>query len=224
MWGKTEQIVLWSVTYTPLIILMVFRFLISNNIYLGLKTHLINLSNSYKIVNRMTLELCFIMGIILFSYALYKITIYLYLSKYDDIIKPGEEGENYYIRDIAKFSANDYSFFLLTLLLPLISLDHSSVVNLFISILIILYVINIYVKTDAISVCPLFFFSGKEVYKAVISQGTFEEENFDCSLRKNAVLIIHKDSIDLTNHVRGKELVGSVYYISKCNSNKKTSQ
>lgn len=216
MWGKREQWILWSVTYAPLILIMFFRFLISNNIYFGLDVFLKNLNEFNDFFfSRMAFELYFIIFTVILSFILFKITIKFYLYKYDEKFEQGGEGEDFFIREINKLSANDYSFFLLTLLLPLISLDHSSIINLFISIMIIIYVINIYVKTDSISVCPIFFFSGRAVYKGIISTGSMEEEKVNPALRRNVVMVMKKENLDLINQVRGEELVGNVYYISK---------
>lgn len=216
MWGKREQWILWSVTYTPLILIMFFRFLVSNNIYFGLDVYLKNLNKFNELFfSKMAFELYFIIFTLIASIILFKITIKFYLYKYDEKFVVGRDGEDFYIREIKKLSANDYSFFLLTLLLPLISLDHSSIINLFISIMIIVYVINIYVKTDSISACPIFFFSGRAVYKGIISTGSKEEEQVNPTLRRSVVMIMKKDSIDLINQVRGESLVGNVYYITK---------
>ncbi|WP_198134396.1 hypothetical protein [Pontibacillus litoralis] len=149
------------------------------------------------------------------SLVLYKITIKYLLSGYERLLVQGGKGEDFFIRDIKVLSANDYSFFLLTLLLPLVSLDHSSFINLSVSLLIIFYVISIYVKTDAISVCPLFFFSGRKVYKGIISTGTKEQEAKDPLLRKEVIIIMKEKNLTLSRKMRGEELVGNVFYLSK---------
>lgn len=112
---------------------------------------------------------------------------------------------------------NDYSFFLLTLLLPIISIDHSSIVNLAISIIIIAYVIAIYVKTDSISSCPLFFFSGRQIYKGIISQASKEQKKENPFLRKEVIIILKKRNLNLNKKMRGTELVKGVYYLTRNN-------
>ncbi|WP_018922457.1 hypothetical protein [Salsuginibacillus kocurii] len=217
MWNKTDQAIIWSSTYSPLVIIMIFRFVSSNDFFQleSFKKTIFDGSNFLK--TPVAMEIYFILFTLFITVVIYYCTIQYYLSKYDEKLKPGKHGKDYYLRGLEKLSANDYSFFLLTLLLPLISLDHSSVINLAISLIVIIFVIGIYVKTDAISVCPLFFFSGRKVFKATISRGTKEEENVDPSLRKDVVIIVKEENIDLNNAVRGEELIGEVYYITKGN-------
>lgn len=214
MWRKTEQIIIWIVTYTPIVLIMVFRFFTSNNFFMSAER-----INCIKTINnvflsKMAIETYFILVLLIFSLLLYKSTIKFFLSDYEERFKLGKDGENYYIRRLKKLNANDYSFFLLTLLTPLVSLDNSSMINLLISLIIILVVIYIYVKTDEISICPLFFFSGRSIYKGVISLGTKEQENEDPSLRKEVIIIIKKENISLNKKVRGGKLVDNVFYLT----------
>ncbi|GAA0366437.1 hypothetical protein [Bacillus horti] len=219
MWGKVEQSILWVVTYTPLVLIMIFRFITSNEFF-GLDQQIRMIFNKDSVfLSNLALEIYFILIALVFTVALYIATIKYYLSGYEKNIKPGKEGNDYFIRKIEKLSANDYSFFLLTLLLPLISLDHSSAINLAVSIMVVIYVIIIYVKTDAISVCPLFFFSGRRVYKGIISTGTKAQELSNPSFRKEVVIVIKRENISLNRTVRGAQLVGNVYYLTDTQQN-----
>ncbi|PID20994.1 hypothetical protein CSV61_12290 [Sporosarcina sp. P3] len=212
MWGKAEQTILWVITYIPLILIMIFRFIISNK-FIDINQIKFSLFNQKFILDSILIEILFVFFILLISFVLYKITISYFLSGYEKDLKPGGSGKNYSIREIKYLSVNDYSFFLLTLLLPLISLDHTSAIDLSVSLLIITYVISIYVKTDAISVCPLFFFSGRKVYKGIISEGNQEEENKNPYLRKDVVLILKEKNLRLNEKMRGAELASNVYYL-----------
>ena len=195
---------------------MIYRFVAGNNFF-GMdewlkKLEWISIENVF--VSYMALELYFILFILIYTYTIYKLAIRWFLSGYESRIAQGQDGENYYIRKAEKLSANDYSFFLLTLLLPLISLDHSSLTNLVVSLLIIFFVISIYVNTDAISVCPILFFSGRKIYKGIISTGEKNEENENPSLRKEVVFMIKKDKITFDRKVRGASLVNGFYYLT----------
>lgn len=212
MWGKVEQTILWVVTYIPLILIMTFRFIISNN-YIIIDNIQLSLFNKTIILNSILIEILCVLLIVAVSLIIYKATIMYFLSGYEKKIKQGGLGKNFSIRSIKYLSVNDYSFFLLTLLLPLVSLDHSSVVNLAVSIIIIVYVISIYVKTDSISSCPLFFFSGRKVYKGIISLGTKEEEE-NPSIRKEVIIIMKKENLNLNDKMRGEKLVNNVYYLT----------
>lgn len=216
MWSKLQQTILWLITYSPLIFIMIFRFIVGNK-YFGIDKWILNISWIDKesvFVSNLSAEIFFVIFIIIYTYVSYRYTIKWFMSGFENRIKPGKDGKDMYIRKAERLSANDYSFFLLTLLLPLVSLDHSSVINLAVSILIILFVIKIYVNTDAISFCPLIFFSGRNVYKGVISLGEKEEEANDGSLRKQVIFIIQKDKITFNRKVRGEKLVNDVYYLT----------
>lgn len=213
MWGKVEQTILWTVTYSPLVAIMVLRF-ISSNDFLNIDDYRVIVFDKAIWINSMIIEVIFVLIILLISFALYKLTINYLLSGYEKNLKPGNEGKNFSIRKINYLSVNDYSFFLLTLLLPIISLDHSSIINLVVSIVIIICVIAIYVKTDSISSCPLFFFSGRKIYKGIISQGTKEEETINPFLRKEVIIILKQENLTLNNQMRGGELVKNVYYLT----------
>jgi len=213
MWSKGEQVLLWIITYIPLVLIMVFRFIVSNN-FLYINDFVFNIKNIQFYINPIMIELFFVVFTLVVTFILYKITINYLLSGYEKKLKPGSSGQNYSIRKIEVLSVNDYSFFLLTLLLPLVSLDHSSIINLSVSILIIIYVVSIYVKTDAISVCPLFFFSGRKVYKGIISEGTKEAESKNPLLRKEVIMVLKEENLTLDKKMRGEELVGNVFYLT----------
>ncbi|MED2974248.1 hypothetical protein P4361_18625 [Fictibacillus sp. B-59209] len=216
MWSKFQQAILWIITYSPLVIVMVFRF-IAGNKYFGLDEWLINqpwVSKDSIFVSYLSAEVYFVIATLIYTYFSYKYTIKWFMSGFEERIRTGEDGQDMYIRKAERLSANDYSFFLLTLLIPLVSLDHSSVINLAVSVIIIFFVIAIYVKTDAISVCPLLFFSGRSVFKGVISLGEKEQESNDSSLRKDVIFIMMKNKITFNRKVRGERLVNDVYYLT----------
>lgn len=219
MWSKYQQRVLWILTYSPLIIVMIYRFIAGNNFF-GLDQWLRTkswLSKESIFVSYMALDVYFILFVLTYTYLIYTFAIKWFLAGYENRISQGQDGQNYYIRKAEKLSANDYSFFLLTLLLPLISLDHSSIINLVVSLMIIFFVISIYVNTDAISVCPILFFSGRKIYKGVISSGEKNEEVSNPALRKEVVFMIKKDRITFDKKVRGESLVNGFYYLTNSN-------
>lgn len=216
MWSKFQQRLLWILTYSPLIIVMIYRF-VAGNEFFGIDKWIktiewISLESAF--VSYMALEVYFVLFILVYTFTIYKLAIKWFIAGYESRVAQGQDGEDYYIRKAEKLSANDYSFFLLTLLLPLISLDHSSIINLVVSLLIIFFVISIYVNTDAISVCPILFFSGRKIYKGVISTGEKQEEKDNPSLRKEVVFMIKKDNISFERKVRGESLVNGFYYLT----------
>ncbi|NRF05534.1 hypothetical protein HRF57_11810 [Bacillus safensis] len=207
LWGKREQYYLWITAYIPLFLIMVYRFIDSLNLF-G------NLKNIINFLTKPILELIVVLSIVMFSYWMYKIMINWLLKAEINNLENGI-GEKFAIRNIKKLSPNDYTFFLFTLLLPLFSLDYGSFLNLLISLLIIGLVIIIYVKTDFISICPLFFTTGYHVYRAIISQYPKEKEREDPSVRIEAIIISKKKYLDLDDNYRAVQLVSNIYLIVK---------
>ncbi|MDM5214637.1 hypothetical protein QUF94_24960 [Peribacillus sp. NJ4] len=208
MWGKNEQKLLWGTAYLPLFLLMIYRFIESNNFFPS------KVKNLIEKIGKENFDLINIILILFLSFILYKGVINWLFSGNDDKLKQKKIGKDFFIRKYEKLSVNDYSFFLMTLLLPLISLDYKSIINLIVSLLIILFIISVYVKTDSISVCPLFFVSGRQVFKAVMSEYTKEEENRDPSLRKEVIIITLEKNLDLNGNFRAQRLVNNVFYVA----------
>ena len=128
-------------------------------------------------------------------------------------MKEGSTGIEIVLRNYQRLSVNDYSFFLISLLLPLVSLDYTSIFNLLVSLLIISFIIIIYVSTNSICVCPVFFMSNRFVFKATISQHSRDEEELNPSLRKDVYVITLKKNIDMDKKYRAEKIVSNVYYI-----------
>src|SRR5690606_31899889 len=68
------------------------------------------------------------------------------------------------VRKFSKLSYNDYMFFLLTLILPLITVDFSKFTNLYVCFLIIIFIILLLVNLNYIIACPLLIFSKYKVW------------------------------------------------------------
>ncbi|MFP3683314.1 hypothetical protein SB847_06095 [Bacillus sp. SIMBA_026] len=211
MWGKKEQYYLWYTAYLPLFLIMVYRFIDSLNLFGNIKI----IKYIEKTLTKNGVEFIVILLIILFSYLMYKLVIRWLLKDQESNLNRGNTGLKFAIRSIKKLSVNDYTFFLMSLLLPLFSLDYESFINLAVSFLIIVVVIIIYVKTDFISVCPLFFTTGYQVYEAIISQHSKEAEQEDPSVRIKAIIITKSKNPDLDDRYRGRRLISNIYLITK---------
>jgi hypothetical protein len=214
MWGKSEQFILWFTAYVPLMLIMAYRFIDSNNYFK--KTKFAHWLSNH--IDKMLFDLFIIVGIIIVSLFLYRIVTHWFLKDYDGQLKRKEIGQTVAVRKYEKLNVNEYTFFLMSLLLPLVSLDHKSVINLIVSIMIIVIVIVIFIKTDYISVCPLFFTSGRRVYKAVISDQTRQTEAIDPSVRKYVIIITREKDLNLNNKFRVQKLISNIYYLSSINS------
>ncbi|MCQ9152147.1 MULTISPECIES: hypothetical protein [Bacillus] len=210
LWGKKEQYYLWYTAYLPLFLIMVYRFIDSLNLFGNIEI----IKHIVKTLTKTGVDFIVILLIILFSYLMYKLVI-RWLLKDQEINLSGNTGSSFWIRSIKKLSVNDYTFFLMSLLLPLFSLDYESFINVAVSFLIIVVIIIIYVKTDFISICPLFFTTGYQVYEAIISQHSKEAEQEDPSVRIKAIIITKSKNPDLDDRYRGRRLISNIYLITK---------
>lgn len=214
MWSKREQVILWATAYLPLILIMIYRFIDSND-YFKEMTWAKWLT---KHIDKTVFDIIVIAAIIVLSLLIYRLVAMWLFSNYDRQLQAREIGMNVSIRKYERLSVNDYSFFLMTLLLPLVSIDQASGINLMVTIAIVLIVITIYVKSDFISVCPVFFVSGRQVYKAIISDQSREEEIADPSIRQEVIAITREKSMNLNNKFRTVKLLSNIYYLSASNS------
>ncbi|MCT6814784.1 MAG: hypothetical protein M3043_00100 [Lysinibacillus fusiformis] len=211
IWGKRQQIILWIVAYTPLLLVMIYRFIDANN-YFKQQKILIWIAS---IVDKVIYDSIIVIIIFLTSWYCYKKITNYYLSTLNTKLENGSEGFTVSVRKYNKLTANEYSFFLLTLLVPLVSIDHSSIVNLWVTIIIISLAIIIYVKTDYLITCPVFFISGYQVFRATISFGTREEEQADESLKKEVIILTKMKFLNLNKKFRVEHLVADIYYLAK---------
>lgn len=208
IWTRKEQTLMWITAYFPLLIVMFSGFLYHNELLPAgfKKQQLEQLFTHWWIV-----ELVFLITVLLISLLLYRIVILWLLRGLEQRLADRTLGREVSVRQYAKISANDYTFFLLTLLLPQVVVDYSSVVNLTVSLFMIVFIISVYVKTDSIATCPLFFVSGRQVYQGVISVSSRAEEENNPDLRRNVVLIIREREMNLNVKYRAQRLVDNVY-------------
>ena len=211
IWGKRQQSMLWIVTYTPLLLIMIYRFIDAKDYFKRQKIFLW-IAN---VVDKVIFDTLIVLIIFFISWFFYKKITNFYLSSLNTQLENGTDGSTVFVRKYNKLTANEYSFFLVTLLVPLVAIDHSSIVNLLVTIIIISLAIIIYVKTDYLVTCPIFFVSGYQVFRATISYGSREDEQIDETLKKDVVILTKMRFLDLNNKFRVIRLVADIYYLVK---------
>ncbi|SDM15012.1 hypothetical protein [Sediminibacillus halophilus] len=211
MWRKREQLMLWGTAYLPLILIMTYSFIDGNNWFKN--TFVADFLKKY--ISKTLFDVVVIILIIIVSIVLYKLIVRYLFKDYENQLHSSNFGNKFVIRKYEKLSVNDYSFFLVTLLLPLVSLDYSSAANYTVSLFIIFFIVLIYVKTDSVSVCPVFFLSKWYVYRAIMSNNTRQEEQENPFLRKEVYIITLTKTLDLDRAFKAKHLVKNVYYVSQ---------
>lgn len=209
MWGKREQIILWIIAYVPLLLIMIYRFIDAKDYFKKTETA-IYLST---VISKVLFDVVIISIIMLLSFFLYRKTAAWFLKGYGEKLKQKKIGKEVFVRRYEKPSANDYSFFLMTLIIPLVSIDHSSIINLMVSFIIISIAVIIFVQTDFLSPCPIFFVANHHLFKAVISDVSREVELEHPSAMRNIIVITKDGYLDLNFKFRIVHLVADIYYL-----------
>ncbi|WP_172250194.1 hypothetical protein [Saccharibacillus deserti] len=213
MWSKKEPVILWTTAYAPLIVLMIGGFLYRNGL---LRQGLSEEEWSKRLGGQIWMaEALFLLAVLGGSLLLYRLVIVWLLGKPVQKVRANRGGRRYAIRRFEKLPAGDYTFFLMTLLLPRLALDYSSITHFAVSLLMIVFIIAVFVKTDTIATCPLFFVSGFQVFKGTISEHSTEAEKEDKELRREVVLLVREKDLDLGKKYRGERLTGNLYVVSR---------
>lgn len=212
MWSKKEPIILWTTAYAPLLLLMLGGFLYRNDL---LPQTIREESLSKMLGGRLWIaEIGFLLAVLGVSLLLYRLVVTWLLRDVGKKVHSGNGGQTYAVRRFEKLPASDYTFFLMTLLLPRLALDYSSMTNFAISLLMIVFIIAVFVKTETIATCPLFFVSGYNVFKGTISAHSREEEAKDQELRREVVLLVKGRDIDLGERYQSEAVLGNVYVMA----------
>ncbi|PEW56322.1 hypothetical protein [Bacillus cereus] len=201
MWSKKEQVLLWILAYLPLMGIFLLKFALENKL---IPSSLQVIWGKIPHTSEKVTELIYAIIIVVLGSLLGILITRGALKKAKNSTSSISE---VYIKKYAKPRAEHYSFFLITMLLPLFSLDVKSVTNLTGGLLILGIIILIYVKTDSISTNPLFFVTGRSVFQAEITN-TSGSEN-----RRKVFLISEDEFLDLNDKFIIQHLVGDVYYI-----------
>ncbi|GAA0491223.1 hypothetical protein GCM10008986_16630 [Salinibacillus aidingensis] len=200
MWGKRAQGILWFVSYTPVFMIAIYRYYFED-IVKGK-----NLWN-YNIPENL-LHVFFILILLFFSIGIYYFIPKLMFRNIERKISNYDKGKDIYIKEFKKPSLNDYTFFLLTLILPLITVDFKSIVSLTICIAVILFIILLLTKIDYIIACPIFFVSKYKVFNVSFVFITDKEEKYKT---KGFVITKHDDLYNKKFKI--VKLIKNVYYL-----------
>ncbi|PEA09492.1 hypothetical protein CON38_10445 [Bacillus cereus] len=171
MWGKLEQTIIWIISYFPVVLIALYRHVFEKQVSEGKYKPF-----GYQIPDYL---LHIIIVIILMCIS---VCLYLWVPKkmFKDIesqVISKKKGQVVIVKRFEKPALNDYTFFLLTLILPLITVDFSSIVSLVVCFSVIIFIIVLLVQIDYIIACPLFFVSSYKVWKvALLEKGERDEE------------------------------------------------
>ncbi|PKE25173.1 hypothetical protein CW689_01525 [Macrococcoides caseolyticum] len=192
--SKIKQFFLWLIAYIPIIALVLFK---TNSIKEILKHF--SFLKSYKIVinNEEILKgICFLL--LLFFIYFYFAKIYLFFE-----LKYTKNNKNGQIKSYKNMTVNEYSFFVLTLFMPLLFEDINNALDYMVFFTLIFLIIMIFTKTNNIIVNPIFLLTNLKVLSVEI-------ENSGVRIKGYALV---KNNIDLNEEIKYTQIFENVYYV-----------
>ncbi|MBN8199306.1 hypothetical protein [Bacillus sp. NTK034] len=202
MWGKTEQGFLWIISYLPVLVVALYRYFFEEKVK-TLEVFGHTISDDF-------LHLIFISFIMLFSAGLYYYVPKTMFKKLNKQMVKGEKGRNVIVKKFERPNLNDYTFFLLTLILPLITVDFTSTVSFLICFSVIIFIIILLTRVDYIIACPLFFVSTYKVWKIELLETSEQNEEYTIN-----AFVITNESDFFDKEFRVEKLIRNIYYLTE---------
>lgn len=193
-----DRYVYWLAAYFPVIALLIYKFLKDNYFPKGI---------CIKIADTLKVDFTndFFIFIILFivTNIIYRTCNNKYLSKVKN-----KKNNNILELSVKKFetiSLNDYSFFILSLLLPFISQNSTDILELLVNLAMIFTIIKVLVKKNQMIINPIFLFSKNNIFKAVVE---IDGNN------KDVFVITKEEQLGSNDNFNYSKYFG-IYYIEK---------
>lgn len=115
MWGKIEQFIMWAISYFPVLVIGLYRYLFED------------IDKSFIVdkheVSSDVVDILVVIFILGFTMIVFFNTPRLIFKKLSRQMEEGNKGRNHIVKKFDRLNLNDYTFFLLTLILPLGSVN-----------------------------------------------------------------------------------------------------
>lgn len=203
MWGKLEQAVLWIISYIPVLLIALYRHVFEKKVseaeYICLYGYKISdyLFHIIVVILLMSLSVC-----------LYLWAPKIMFKKLEGKLMLKEKGQDVIVKKFERPSLNDYTFFLLTLILPLITVDFSSIVSFLVCFSVVIFIIVLLIQIDYIIACPLFFVSSYKIWKVTLLEKNETDEEY---IIEGYVITKEKDFFD--KEYRVVKLIRNVHFL-----------
>lgn len=186
------EFIFWLVSYLPIILIIIYKY----TIQIGVK--------------EWYFELTYFIGIVFITAFTYKITLKIFLTNRTKQVKNSKQNKKLILLSKNPLSLEQYSFFILSLMMPFIFESTQNLFDLTLILSLILILIIIMIKMNQIIVNPIFLFSKVKIFK-----GEIEINGSSCN--KNVAIIT-----ELTNHeleteevFKYEEYFNNVYFLVK---------
>ncbi|MGE1006673.1 hypothetical protein ACQGRT_04575, partial [Bacillus cereus] len=124
MWGKIEQAVIWIISYIPVLLVALYRHVFEKRV-----SEVEHLSFCGYQISDYLFHIIVVILIMCLSICLYLWAPKKMFKNLEEELKLKKKGQDVIVTRFERPSLNDYTFFLLTLILPLITVDFSSIVS-----------------------------------------------------------------------------------------------
>ncbi|WP_432451216.1 hypothetical protein [Enterococcus faecalis] len=149
---KCIELGFWIVSYSPVFLIIMYNFFI--------KTERMN--NLEQVL--------WFSGIALVTVILYRTTMKCFMKKQNKNIDEDTQNKKLQLREKNSLSLEQYSFFILSLMLPFIFESTENVFDLLLVLTLVSIIIAIMIKMNQIIVNPIFLFSKVNIYSGEIQK------------------------------------------------------
>ncbi|CAM4214073.1 hypothetical protein BAMA_02105 [Bacillus manliponensis] len=203
MWGKLEQAVLWIISYIPVLLIALYRHVFEKKVS---EAGYIRFCG-YQISDYF-IHIIVVISLMCLSVCLYLWAPKIMFKKLERKLMLKEKGQNVTVKKFERPSLNDYTFFLLTLILPLITVDFSSIVSFLVCFSVITFIIVLLIQIDYLIACPLFFVSSYKVWKVALLEKSERDEEY---IIEGYVITKENDFFDKEHRI--VKLIRNVYFL-----------
>jgi len=200
MWGKQSQALFWILAYIPVFLIGSYRYFFEKSMK--------EIKISQFTFPPSTINVFIMVCILIFTWILYRKVPNLIFGNLEKKIKKENKGENFVIKKFDRLNLNDYTFFLLTLILPLITVDYTSTVSLFICFSVVIFIITLLINIEYIIACPIFFMSKYKIWKVNLSKQSNTQLQIDME-----VYVITNINDFFNREFRAVKLLRNVYFL-----------
>lgn len=189
---KVVELIFWLVSYSPVFMIILYNFFIKSN-----KT-----SNLVQVA-------CFII-IFIITVILYKVTLSIFMEIQLKKIKTNQQKKLLKLRHKESLSLEQYSFFILSLMLPFIFESTESLFDLLLVLSLVCVIMSVMIKMDQIIVNPIFLFSKIGIYK-----GEIQIIGTNKSKKVAFITNISENDLEDEENLRYQEYFNNVYLLIK---------
>ncbi len=159
------EFVIWVVSYVPVVLITGYRSWEAGNSE--------TIKKGWEINDKVNLSIPLVAFVLIaaVSVLLYKITFHFFFKNVKKEIKNDQSIPRLKIKKYKSLSLNEYSFFILSLMLPFVFETLNSIFDLLVLVSLIIILIFTMIKMNQIVVNPIFLFSGVKILEAEIAKG-----------------------------------------------------